>query len=105
MTDFNTWKLVGNNLVLKREQWRVVYLDQCNSSSQILDWIFHYLAKDLTQEEVFDLLHALKRILHPCKNYCSSGANKKASGKQLVKEYRSSGGISPRKSPKLNPSS
>ena len=80
MIDFGTWKLVGNNLILKRESWRIVYFDQCNSSSQILDWIFHYFAHNLTAQEMFDLINALKVILHPCKNYCSGGMNKAANG-------------------------
>jgi hypothetical protein len=90
MTDFGTWKLVGDDLVLKRENWRVVYFDRCNSSSQILDWIFHYSSHGLTAEEMFDLINALKVILHPCKNYCSGGTNKKANGVELVKAYRKS---------------
>ena len=90
MIDFGTWKLVGDDLILKREAWRVVYFDQCNSSAQILDWIFHYSAHDLTAQEMFDLINALKVILHPCKNYCSSGMNKQASGVELARAYRKS---------------
>lgn len=90
MIDFGTWKLVGDDLILKRQYWRVVYFDRCNSSSQILDWIFHYSAHSLTAQEMFDLINALKVILHPCKNYCSSGMNKKASGVELVRAYRKS---------------
>ena len=73
MIDFGTWKLVGDELILKRQSHRVVYFDRCNSSAQILDWIFHYSSHGLTAEEMFDLINALKAILHPCKNYCSSG--------------------------------
>ena len=90
MIDFGTWKLVGNDLILKRESWRIVYFDQCNSSSQILDWIFHYSAHNLTAQEMFDLINALKVILHPCKNYCSGGMNKAANGVELVRAYRKS---------------
>lgn len=86
--DFGTWKLIGSQLVLKREDWRRVDFDRCNSSAEILDWIFHYYAKDLTIQEIYDLLGAIKLILHPCKNYCSSGMSKTASGLMLLKEYR-----------------
>ena len=90
MIDFGTWKLVGDDLILKRQNHRVVYFDRCNSSAQILDWIFHYSSHGLTAEEMFDLINALKAILHPCKNYCSSGMNKKANGLELVRAYRKS---------------
>lgn len=90
MTDFGTWKLSGDSLILKREYWRVVYFDRCNSSSEILDWIFHYSSHGLTAEETFDLIRALKIILNPCKNYCSNGMNKKASGVELARAYRKS---------------
>lgn len=90
MIDFGTWKLVGDNLILKRESWRIVYFNQCNSSSQVLDWIFHYSAHNLTAQEMFDLINALKVILHPCKNYCSGGMNKTANGVELAKAYRKS---------------
>jgi hypothetical protein len=88
---FKTWKLVGEELVLKREQWRRVDFGRCNSSADILDWIFHYHTKNLTQEEMCELLYAIQVILHPCKNYCSSGMDKRASGLALLKEYKQAG--------------
>ena len=88
---FKTWKIVGEELVLKREQWRRMDFGRCNSSAEILDWIFHYQTKSLTQEEMCELLYAIQVILHPCKNYCSSGMNKQASGLSLLKEYKKAG--------------
>jgi hypothetical protein len=87
--DFGTWKLLSTSqrLVLKREDWREVHLGACDSPAQILDWIFHNLTKHLTDKEVADMLYAIEVILRPCRNYCSSGANKRASGRQLVKAY------------------
>ena len=87
--DFGTWRLLSTSqsLVLKREDWRVVHLGQCGSSAAILDGIFHNLSKDLTNQELADMIYAIDAILHPCRNYCSSGNGKQASGRQLVKAY------------------
>ena len=85
--DFGTWKLSGSCLILKRENWRVIDLE-CDSSAQILDWIFHYRAKALTPQELSDMLEAIEEILHPRKNYCSSAQDKRPSGSALVQEYR-----------------
>lgn len=88
--DFGTWKLSGSNLILKSQNWRVIDLE-CDSSAEILDWIFHYRGRLDTQEKA-DLLDAIEEILHPRKNYCSSGQDLRPSGAALVKEYRQQGG-------------
>ena len=87
LVDFGTWKLVGTDLILKREDWRVIDLE-CDSSAEILDWIFHYRAKGLTAQEKADMLDAIEVILHPRKNYCSSGQDLRPSGAALVKAHR-----------------
>lgn len=87
-TDFRTWKLDGDELVLKRHEWYRIALDDCGRCSRVLDWIFHYRAKDLTLLEIADMLEALEIILKPRKNLCSFGQDIKADGKALVSAYR-----------------
>ena len=87
-TDFRTWKLEGDELVLKRHEWYRIALDDCGRCSRVLDWIFHYRAKDLTLLEIADMLEALEIILKPRKNLCSFGQDIKADGRALVKAHR-----------------
>jgi len=85
-TDFNTWFIDGDELVLKREDWRRIDFEQCNTSAQILDWIFHYQSR-ITAEELGDMIEALQAILHPMANYCSSGVDKEANGLSLLRNW------------------
>ena len=87
-TDFRTWKLDGDELVLKRREWYRIALDDCGRCSEVLDWIFHYRAKDLTPLEIADMLEALEIILRPRQNLCSFGQDIKADGKALVSAHR-----------------
>jgi hypothetical protein len=84
--DFNTWFIEGDELVLKREDWRRIDFEQCNRSAQILDWIFHYQSR-ITTEELGDMIEALQAILHPMANYCSSGVDKEANGLSLLRNW------------------
>ena len=85
-TDFGTWFIEGDELVLKREDWRRIDFEQCNSSAQILDWIFHYQGR-ITVQELGDMIEALQVILHPMANYCSNGIDKKADGLNLLRKW------------------
>ena len=87
--DHGTWRLEPKSLelVLKREDWRRIDLERCDNSAQVLDWIFHYRAKGMTDQELADMLHALERILHPRANLCSSGASKTCDSSALAKAY------------------
>lgn len=85
-TDFRTWFIDGDELVLKREDWRRIDFEQCNNSAQILDWIFHYQGR-ITAEELGDMIEALQAILHPMANYCSNGVDKKADGLSLLHKW------------------
>jgi rubredoxin len=85
-TDFGTWFIEGDELVLKREDWRRIDFELCNSSAQILDWIFHYQGR-ITSEELGDMIEALQAILHPMANYCSNGVDKKANGLSLLRKW------------------
>jgi hypothetical protein len=85
-TDFGTWFIEGDELVLKREDWRRIDFEQCNSSAQILDWIFHYQSR-VTAEELGDMIEALQSILRPMANYCSNGVDKKTDGLSLLRKW------------------
>jgi hypothetical protein len=85
-TDFGTWFIEGDELVLKREDWRRIDFELCNSSARILDWIFHYQGR-ITSEELGDMIEALQAILHPMANYCSNGIDKKADGLSLLRKW------------------
>jgi hypothetical protein len=85
-TDFGTWTLEADELVLKRQHWRRVDLERCNSSAQILDWIFHYRGR-LAEKEMWDLLLAIEVILQPRANYCSCGVDKRTSGLELLNQH------------------
>lgn len=84
--DFGKWFIEGNELVLKREDWRRIDFELCNSSAQIFDWIFHYQGR-ITSEELGDMIEALQAILHPMANYCSNGVDKKADGLSLLRKW------------------
>lgn len=87
-TDFRTWRLKGSQLQLKSRPWIEVPLDRCDTSSQLLDWIFHFRAKGLQPLEVADLLEAVDIILHPRKNLCSWGCSKQSDSAQLVRQHK-----------------
>ena len=87
--DHGTWHIdpITFELVLKRQYWIRIDLEQCNTSSQLLDWIFHYRAKLLSNQELADMLHALENIIDPRANLCSFGANMETDSSVLVKDY------------------
>lgn len=85
-TDFGTWFIEGDELVLKRQDHRRIDFEQCNRSAQILDWIFHYQGR-ITAQELGDMIEALQSILHPMANYCSSGVDKEANGLSLLRNW------------------
>ena len=85
-TDFKTWFIEGDELVLKREDHRRIDFEQCNRSAQILDWIFHYQSR-ITAQELGDMIEALQSILHPMANYCSNGVDKEANGLSLLRQW------------------
>jgi rubredoxin len=84
--DFGAWIIDGDELVLKRDDSKCIDFEQCNSSAQILDWIFHYQGR-ITAEELADMIVAIQTILHPAKNFCSFGQDKRANGLQLLREW------------------
>lgn len=87
-TDFRTWRLKGKVLQLKSRTWIEVPLHKCDTSAQLLDWIFHFRAKDLEPLEVADMLEAIDIILHPRKNLCSWGSDKRTDSAQLIRQHK-----------------
>lgn len=85
-TDFGTWFIENDELVLKRQDHRRIDFERCNSSAQILDWIFHYQGR-ITAQELGDMIEALQSILQPMANYCSSGVDKKTNGLSLLRNW------------------
>lgn len=87
--DHGTWRLQPGTLelVLKRQDWRRIDLERCGSCGLVLDWIFHYRDKGLTDQELADMLRALEQILRPRANLCSFGASKTTDSKALAKAY------------------
>jgi hypothetical protein len=87
--DFGNWHLDPTTLelVLKRQDWIRIDLERCNTSGDVLDWIFHYRAKNLSDKDLADMLHALELILQPRSNLCSFGANKTIDSSALVNAY------------------
>lgn len=86
--DFRTWRLKGYKLQLKSRPEIEVPLNKCDTTGQLLDWIFHFTAKGLQPLEVADLLEAIDIILHPRKNLCSWGCSKQANSAQLVRQHK-----------------
>ena len=87
--EFGDWKLVASNLTLKhKHQYWEIDLERCNSSGEILDWIFHMRGK-MTDQDTIDLLAAFACILQPRRHFCSCGIEKHPEGgaKRIVEAY------------------
>lgn len=90
---FGSWTLDHRgDLLLRRETWRRLPLADCNTSAELLDWIFHLLHKGLEPEEALDLLEAIDAVLNPTANYCSFGCDQQADGAAIVAAYRHGAG-------------
>ncbi len=87
--DHGEWRLEPDTLelVLKRKHWIRIDLERCGSCGEVLDWVFHYRAKGMTDKEIADMLGALERILAPRANLCSMGATKMCDSSALAKDY------------------
>ena len=71
------WEMQGRELVLTSRPWCRIDLDDCGSSAQLLDWVFHYVGKGLSDQELADMLRALRVLLDPCGTLCSGGVDRK----------------------------
>ena len=89
--EFGNWKVVASNLTLKHkvEYWEID-LERCNTTAQILDWIFHMRNKShWRDQDTLDLLEAFSAILEPMSNFCHGGHERRPIGgaKPIVEKY------------------
>lgn len=88
--DFGTWELVGRHLVNKRQDWHAISLD-FSSSAELLDAVFHYSAKPISDQEIADLIRALDRIVRPRQNHCPWGQDRRPSPNTPLDTYLAGG--------------
>ena len=72
---FGSWALDPEVLALKHNKyyWEID-LERCNTSAEILDWIFHMRGKaNWTGQDTLDLVAAFEAILSPMRNFCTRG--------------------------------
>lgn len=76
---YGTWTHDPINNVLFTTEGLVcaIDLDECKTSAQVLDWIFHYTGR-LTPLQRSDMLLAIRAIIDPCKNLCSWGVERQS---------------------------
>ena len=80
---------------LQTDNWTLVYrgegysidLEDCNTSAELLDWIFQIEGKSWTTPQVLsDLLHAFSDIFDPQANLCSGGASKRINASNYLRK-------------------
>lgn len=82
---WGSWRLKPGIWTLVHDQGYEVYLDECRTSAELLDWVFQVRNKRwATPEVMVDLLQAIHDILDPQANYCSHGDNLTADPKRLI---------------------
>ncbi len=73
------WTYQDSNLTLQYNSsengWYEIDLERCNSSAEILDWIFQVNKKGYSAKDMKDLLDMFEKILRPQKNFCSWGVD------------------------------
>ena len=88
-TTWGDWDLDKEALVLRHKEIQYeIYLDECNSSAQILDWIIQVSQKSWATDDVIgELIRALDDILGIQGHFCGGGQSREAKGKELAKVY------------------
>jgi len=83
------WVLEKETLVLKHKGTDYeVYLDECNNSAQILDWIIQVSQKSwATNDVIGELVRALDDILNIQGHFCGSGISHEANSKEIAQDY------------------
>lgn len=82
------WSINEKHLTLEHTEGYEVSLRDCTSSAAILDWIFQVRHKTWADDATMaGLLAAFEDVLHPQENYCSMGADHKADGAALARQY------------------
>lgn len=87
-TRFWAWYIdpTSSELILERDQRIRINFIQCNSSAQILNWIFRYLGR-LHHAELADMLLAINYILRPTEKYCPRGIEMRGDGAVLLNQW------------------
>ena len=84
---WGNWQLIKQVRVLKHVRcFYEIDLDRCQTSADLLDWIFHVRGKFNDQDNL-DLMQAFEDVLHPRANLCGWGTDKRADVKSLVKNF------------------
>jgi hypothetical protein len=88
-TTWGDWELDKEALVLRhKEILYEIYLDECNSCAQILDWIIQVSQKTwATNDVIGELVRGLDDILDIQGNFCGGGQSREANGKEIAKAY------------------
>lgn len=91
-SSWGDWKFDPETLTLENTNRRAseywIAFANCNSSGQLLDWIFQITNKRWCDEKTTkDLLTAIQEILRPQTNYCPYGTERQADGKALAKNH------------------
>jgi len=85
-TTWGQWLLDKETLVLRhKEILYEIYLDECKSSAQILDWIIQVSQKSwATDDDIGELVRALDDILNIQGHFCGGGQRREADSKKLA---------------------
>jgi hypothetical protein len=88
-TFWGQWLLDKETLVLRHKKILYeIYLDECKSSAQILDWIIQISQKSwATNDDIGELVRALDDILNIQGHFCGSGQSHEADSEELTKAY------------------
>ena len=88
-TTWGGWALDKDTLVLRHKGTNYeVYLDECNNSAQILDWIVQVSQKSWSTNDVIgELVRALDDILGIQGHFCGSGQSREANSKEIAEAY------------------
>ena len=88
-TNWGDWVLDKETLVLRHKGTDYeVYLDECNNSAQILDWIIQVSQKSWTTASVIgELVRAMDDILGIQGHFCGSGISHEANSKEIAQAY------------------
>ena len=88
---WGNWKLEVDNLVLVYQFENIEYtinLQSCNTSAQILDWIYQVYAKSWAEvEDVYDLLRAFDDIIKIQQYICPFGRDRAKEDKFKIEQH------------------
>lgn len=78
------WKLNKKTMCLEHRMYEIDLEDRCNTSAQILDWIFQILGKNWANPNtIYDLCQAFNFIFRVQEMFCSFGQEQHPSKEKL----------------------